>query len=71
MLLQSLSRALVSRFRRMLESLRMRSLRVPEEELMPDEKRALEKSRKEFENGKYVALEDVLKEFASVHRSGD
>ena len=51
--------------------MRMRSLRVPEMELMPDEKRALEKSRKEFEDGKYVALEDVLKEFASVHRSGD
>jgi len=45
-----------------LELLRLRAMLLPEEELSEEEKRELEDARREIEEGKYIDLEDLIKE---------
>jgi hypothetical protein len=44
------------------ELVRLRATLLPEEELTPEEKRELEKSRKDVEEGRCISLEDLLDE---------
>ena len=44
------------------ELVRLRATLLPEEELTPEEKRELEKSRKDVEEGRCTSLEDLLDE---------
>lgn len=45
-----------------LELLRLRAMLLPEEELSEEERRELEDARREIEKGKYIDLEDLIKE---------
>ena len=45
-----------------LELLRVRALLLPEEEATDEEKKELEKSRKEIAEGSKIKLEDLIKE---------
>ena len=45
-----------------LELLRLRALLLPEEEATDEEKKELEKSRKEIAEGSKIKLEDLIKE---------
>jgi hypothetical protein len=44
------------------ELIRLRATLLPEEELTPKEKRELEKSRRDVEEGRRTSLEDLLEE---------
>jgi hypothetical protein len=44
------------------ELIRLRATLLPEEELTPEEKRELEKSRRDVEEGRCTSLEDLLDE---------
>lgn len=44
------------------EILRLRAQLLPEEEPTEEEKKEIEEARKEITEGKYVTLEDVMKE---------
>ena len=46
------------------ELVRLRATLLPEEELTPEEKRELEKSRKDVEGGRCTSLEDLLDELS-------
>ena len=45
-----------------LELLRLRAMLLPEEDLSEEERRELEDARREIEEGKYIDLEDLIKE---------
>ena len=45
-----------------LEWLRLRAMLLPEEDLSEEERRELEDARREIEEGKYIDLEDLIKE---------
>ena len=45
-----------------LELLRLRALLLPEEEATDEEKKELEKARKEIAEGSKIKLEDLIKE---------
>ena len=45
-----------------LELLRLRAMLLPEEELSEEERRELEDARREIKEGKYIDLEDLIKE---------
>jgi hypothetical protein len=44
------------------EFIRLRATLLPEEEPTPEEKRELEKSRRDIEEGRRTSLEDLLEE---------
>ena len=45
-----------------LELLRLRAMLLPEEDLSEEERKELEDARREIEEGKYIDLEDLIKE---------
>jgi len=47
-----------------LELLRLRALLLPEEEATDEEKKELEKARKEIAEGSKIKLEDLIKELS-------
>jgi thiazole synthase ThiGH ThiG subunit len=47
-----------------IELIRLRATLLPDEELTPEEKRELEKSRRDVEEGRCTSLEDLLDELS-------
>lgn len=44
------------------ELLRLRAMLLPEEDLSEEERRRLEEAREEMDEGKYIDLEELIKE---------